>query len=107
MGLTPSQATSVPTDKFKLITQGSDYFPEGMLLRNIQNGEISRYSGGQFHLVSVPVATKMGLTANDVVTITADQYGKVSKGNDYFPEGMLIQNVQTSEVDLYSGGQRH
>ena len=49
----------------------------------------------------------MGLTANDVVTITADQYNKVAKGNDYFPEGMLIQNVQNHEVDLYSGGQRH
>ena len=34
MGLTPAQATSVPNDKFNLITQGSDYFPEGMILRN-------------------------------------------------------------------------
>ena len=34
MGITPAQATSVPTDKFNLITQGPDYFPEGMFLRN-------------------------------------------------------------------------
>jgi hypothetical protein len=107
MGINASQVTSVSADKFNLIAQGPDYFPEGMFLRNVQTGEISRYSGGQFHLVSVPVATKMGLTGNDVATITADQYNKVTKGSDYFPEGMLIQNVQTGEVDLYSGGQRH
>ena len=61
LGLTAAQATSVTTDMFSLITQGKDYFPEGMFLRNDQNGEISRYSGGQFHLVSIPVGTKMGL----------------------------------------------
>jgi hypothetical protein len=107
MGITAAQLTPVSADKFNLITQGSDYFPEGMLLRNSQTGEISRYSGGTFHLISVPVATKMGLTGNDVVTITPDQYNKVTKGSDYFPEGMLIQNVQTGEVDIYSTSQRH
>jgi hypothetical protein len=107
MGINTSQVTSVPADQFKLIVQGNDYFPDGMFLRNVQNGEISQYSGGTFHLVSVPVATKLGLTANDVVTITADQYNKVVKGNDYFPEGMLIRNYQTGEVDIYGGGQRH
>jgi hypothetical protein len=107
MGITTAQLTAVTSDKFNLIAQGSDYFPEGMLLRNSENGAISRYSDGTFHLVSVPVATKMGLTGNDVATITPDQYNKVTKGSDYFPEGMLIQNVQTGEVDLYSGGQRH
>lgn len=107
IGLTASKATSVASDQFNLITQGSDYYADGMFLRNVQNGEISRYSGGQFHLVSVPVAMKLGLSASNVATITADQYNKVTKGNDYFPEGMLIQNVQTGEVDLYSGGQRH
>jgi hypothetical protein len=107
MGITTLQLTSVTDDKFKLITQGLDYFPEGMFLRNSQTGEISHYSGGMLHLVSVPVATTMRLTGNDVATITSDQYDKVTKGSDYFPEGMLIQNVQTGEVDLYSEGQRH
>ena len=89
------------------VAQGLDYFPEGMILQNKDNKELSRYSGGQFHLISIPVWTKMGLTGNDVAAITADQYNKVTKGNDYFPEGMLIQNMQNHEVDLYSGGQRH
>jgi hypothetical protein len=108
MGITAAQVTLVSTDKFSLIPPGQDYFPDGMFLRNAQTGEISQFSGGSFHWVSVPVGTKMGLTGNDVVTITADQYNKVPKSTaDYFPDGMLIQNVQTGEVDLYSGGQRH
>ena len=59
-----------------------------------------------FHLVSVPVATKMGLNGTNVVTITAEQYDKVTKGSDYFPEGMLLQNAQTGEIVMYSNGQR-
>ena len=107
MGITPSQLTPVVAAQFNLIPQGPDYFPDGMFLRNAATGVISEYAGGQFHLVSVPVATTMGLTGSNTVTITADQYNGVPRGNDYFPEGMLIQNVQTGEVDLYSGGQRH
>ena len=107
MGITSAQLTPVTADKFNLIPAGQDYFPEGMFLRNAQTGEISRYSGGSFHLVSVPVATTMKLNGSNVVTITPDQYNKVSKTTDYLPEGMLIQNVQTGEVDLYSSGQRH
>jgi len=107
MGITSAQLTPVTADKFNLIPAGQDYFPEGMFLRNAQTGEISRYSGGSFHLVSVPVATMMKLNGSNVVTITPDQYNKVPKTTDYFPEGMLIQNFQTGEVDLYSSGQRH
>jgi hypothetical protein len=107
MGITSAQLTSVTADKFNLIPAGQDYFPDGMFLRNTQTGEISEYSGGSFHFVSIPVANTMKLTGNNVVTITADQYNKVSKTTDFFPEGILIQNVQTGEVDLYSSGQRH
>lgn len=107
MGITPAQLTSITADKFDLIPPGEDFFPDGMFLQNAQTGEISRYSGGTFHLVSVPVATTMKLTGNNVVTITAEQYNKVSKTTDYFPEGILIQNVRTGEVDIYSNGQRH
>jgi hypothetical protein len=107
MGLSSGQLTAVATDKFNLIPSGQDYYPDGMFVRNVQNGEISRFSGGSFHWVSVPVATKLGLTGNDVATVTAEQYNKVPKGDDYFPEGMLIQNVQTGEINVYSGGQRH
>src|SRR5271157_2160295 len=107
MGITAAQLTTVTAANFNLIPQGADYFPDGMYLRNAQTGEISQYSGGDFHLVSVPVATKLGLTGTNVVTITAEQYDKVAKGSDYFPEGMLIQNVQTGEVDIYNNGRRH
>lgn len=107
MGITSAQLTAVTADKFNLIPSGQDYFPDGMFLRNAQTGEISRYSEESFHLVSVPVATAMKMSGSTVVTITADQYNKVPKTTDFFPEGMLIQNVQTSEVDIYSGGQRH
>ncbi len=106
MGITAAQLTSVTAANFNLIPQSADYFPDGMYLRNAQTGEISQYSGGDFHLVSVPVATKMGLNGSNVVTITAEQYDKVAKGGDYFPEGMLIQNSQTGEIDIYSDGQR-
>ena len=94
MGITSAQLTPVTAANFNLIPQGADYFPDGMYLRNAQTGEISQYSGGDFHLVSVPVATKMGLTGSNVVTITSEQYDTVPKGNDYFPQGMLIQNSQ-------------
>ncbi len=107
MGITQAQVTPVTNANFSLIPLGSDYFPTGMYLRNAQTGEISQYSGGEFHLVSVPVANKMGLNGNNVVTITAEQYGKVSKSNDYFPEDMLLQNAQTGEIDIYGGGERH
>jgi hypothetical protein len=107
MGITSAQLTSLTSSTFNLIPAGQDYFPNGMFLRNVQTGEISEYSGGSFHLVSVPVATAMKLTGSNVVTITADQYNKVSRTTDFFPEGKLIQNVQTGEVDVYGGGQRH
>ena len=106
MGVTASQLTPVSASNFSLIPQGADYFPEGMYLRNAQTGEISQYSGSDFHLVSVPVATKMGLNGSNVVTITAEQYDNVPKGTDYFPQGMLIQNSQTGEIDIYNSGQR-
>ena len=107
MGITQSQLTPITAANFNLIPEGSDYFPSGMYLRNASTGEISQYSGGDFHLVSVPVATKMGLNGSNVVTITSEQYDKVSKGSDYFPEGMFLQNAQTGEIDVYSNGQRH
>jgi hypothetical protein len=108
MGITAAQLITVSNDKFSLIPTGQDYFPDGMFLRNAQTHEISRYSNGAFHWVSVPVATKLALSGNDIVTISADQYDKVPKSTaDYFPEGMLIQNEQTNEVDVYSNGQRH
>ena len=105
MGITAAQLTSVTATNFNLIPQGADYFPNGMYLRNAQTGEISQYSGGDFHLVSVPVATKMGLNGSNVVTITAEQYDGISKGSDYFPQGMLLQNSQTGEIDMYNNGQ--
>jgi len=106
MGITAAQLTTVTSANFNAIPEGSDYFPDGMYLRNAQTGEISQYAGGDFHLVSDPVATKMGLTGKNVVTITVEQYDKVTKGSDYFPQGMLIQNSQTGEIDIYNNGQR-
>jgi hypothetical protein len=107
MNLKPAQLTSLDSSKFNLITVGSDFYPENIFLRNDQTGEIARYSSGDIHVVSVPVATTLGLNSSNVVTITAPQYNKVTKGNDYFAEGMLLRNVQTGEVDIYSAGERH
>ena len=107
LGLTAAKATDLTNSVFSTIPQGKDFFPEGAFLRNDQTGQIVQYSGGQGHWVSVPVGTKLGLGAAQVITISATQYNAITLGNDYFPEGMLIQNVQTGEVDLYSGGQRH
>jgi len=106
MRITSGQLTPVTAANFNLIPEGADYFPDEIYLRNAQTGEISQYSGGDFHLVSVPVATTMGLNGSNVVTITAEQYDKVAKGSDYFPDGMLIQNFQTGEIDIYNNGQR-
>jgi hypothetical protein len=107
MGIAPDQIKNVAPETFNAIPRGSDYFPEGMFLRNGFTGEISRYSGGQRQWVSVPVGTALGLGANDVVTITPEQYNAIPMGKDYFPEGMLIRNAQTGEIDQYSGGERH
>jgi hypothetical protein len=107
MGLTPGQATTISNDKFNAVPQGSDYFPDGIFLRNSQTGEIDQYSAGMMHWVSVPVGTKLGLGAAQVTTISPDQFKAVPKGNDYFPDGMLLRNMQTGEIDIYSGGQRH
>jgi hypothetical protein len=92
---------------FSTIPQGKDFFPEGAFLRNKDTGQMEQYSGGEGHWVSIPVGTKLGLGAAQVITISAAQYNAITLGNDYFPEGMLIQNEQTNEVDIYSGGQRH
>jgi len=107
MGITQAQTKTVTANVFKAVPKGTDYFPDGMFVRNEQTGEISRYSGGAFHLVSTPVAAKLGIGVADVATVSAAQYAGVTKGSDYFPEGMLLQNQQTGEVDMYQGGQRH
>jgi hypothetical protein len=107
MKIKPAQLTSLDSGKFNLIPQSSDYFPDKMFLRNDHTGEISQYSGGEFHVVSVPVANVLGLSPSNVTTITAVQYNKVTKGSDYFAEGMLLKNVQTGELDIYSAGMRH
>ncbi|APW61677.1 hypothetical protein [Paludisphaera borealis] len=107
MGITQAQTTSVTATVFKAVPKGNDYFPDGMFVRNQQSGEISQYSGGVFHVVSPPIAAKLGLDVNGLATISAAQYAGVGKGPDYFPEGILLQNQQTGEVDIYQGGQRH
>jgi hypothetical protein len=107
MGLTQAQTTSITSDVFKAIPKGNDYFPDGMFVRNAQSGEISQYSGGVFHVVSTPIAAKLGLGVDGVATISAAQYAGVNKGPDYFPEGILLQNQQSGEIDIYQGGQRH
>ena len=106
MNIKPAQLTSLDSSKFNLVPVGQDYFPENIFLRNNQTGEISRYSSGAFHVVSVPVVNTLGLNTSNVVTITATQYNKVNKGADYFAEGMLLKNVQTGELDIYNAGQR-
>jgi hypothetical protein len=107
LGLTAANTTNLTNRVFSSIPQGKDFFPEGAFLRNDQTKQIEQYSGGEGHFVSIPVGTKLGLGAAQVITISATQYNAITLGNDYFPEGMLIQNVQTNEVDIYSGGERH
>ncbi|WP_220369805.1 hypothetical protein, partial [Paludisphaera rhizosphaerae] len=107
MGLTTDKTTSVTNDDFNAVPKGPDYYPEGIFVRSDQTGEISRYSGGTFHVVSTPVLNYLNVGVNDVATIPAAQYGATSKGDDYFPERTLIQNQQTGEIDIYFSGQRH
>ncbi|QEH31669.1 hypothetical protein OJF2_01340 [Aquisphaera giovannonii] len=107
MGIQPGQLTTVKAADFDRIPMGNDYFPDGMYLRNADTNEISRYAAGAFHVVSTPVVNKLGLNASNTVTLTSAQYNKVAKSSDYFPEGMLVQNAQTNEVDIYAAGQRH
>jgi hypothetical protein len=107
MNIKQAQLTSLDSNTFNLIPQNADYFPDGLFLRNDQSGEISRYSSGELHLVSVPVVNVLGLNPSNVVTITTAQYNKVGKGSDYFAEGMLLKNVHTGELDIYNAGQRH
>jgi len=107
MGIKAEQTKALTVEDFKAVPKGTDYFPDGMFVRNESTGEISRFSDEKFHVVSTPILNLLGIGVEDVATISAAQYGGVPKGNDYFPEGILIQNQQTGEVDLYKGGERH
>ena len=49
----------------------------------------------------------MGLTAKQWISVTPTQYNAIPKGNDYFPDGMFLENDPTTEIDQYSGGQLH
>jgi hypothetical protein len=107
MGLTADKTTAVSADDFQAVPKGPDYYPEGIFVRGDQTGEISRFSDGKFHVVSTPVSTYLGVGADSVATIPAAQYGNTPMGDDYFPEGLLIQNQQSGEINIYQGGQRH
>ena len=107
MNLTPSQFTTISASQFNQIPKGNDYFPNGVYLVNQQTEEISQYSGGMNHLISAPVASAMGLTTSQVISVSPSQYNAIPKGNDYFPDGMFLENDQTQEIDQYSGGQLH
>ena len=84
----------------------SKYRP-GIVVGDSKTGEIARYDSGRLNVVSSPIASKLGLTASDLIPVSAGQYGAVTKGPDYFIEGMFLQNNQTGELANYSGGQRH
>jgi hypothetical protein len=107
INLTASQLTTISASQFNQISQGKDYFPDGVYLQNQQTGEISQYNGGVNHLVSTPVASAMGLTATQLISVSPTQYNAITRGNDYFPEGMFLQDDQSGEIDQYSSGQRH
>ena len=107
MNVTASKVTTISASQFNGIPQGNDYFPEGSYLQNQDNGEISQYSGGTNHVVSGPVLAVMGLKPAQWISVTADQYNAIPKGNNYYPDGIFVKNNDTSEVDQISGGQRH
>ena len=107
MNITAAQVTTISASQFNEIPQGPDYFPQGVYLQNQATGEISQYSGGYNHVVSVPVATVMGLTSSQLIPVTATQYNAIPQGNAYYPQGIFIENNQTGEVDQISGGQRY
>ena len=74
------------------------------MLINAQTGEVDQYSGAARHLISPPVAAKMGITPAQLTAVTADKFNLIPAGKDYFPEGMFLRNVQTGEISRYSGG---
>ena len=53
------------------------------------------------------VATKMGLSGSNVVTITAEQYDKVSKGSDYFPRTCLFRTHRPTKLTSITAARRH
>src|SRR5208283_170880 len=101
MNITAAQVTTISASQFSEISQGADYFPQGVYLQNQVTGEISQFSGGYNHVVSVPVATVMGLTPSQLIPVTSSQYDAIPQGNAYYPQGIFIENNQIS------GGQRH
>ncbi len=107
MGLSPSQITTVENAEYTLVPKGSDYFPDGIFVQNSQTGEISRYSAGAGHLVTVPIANKLGLTAPQMATITPAQYNIMPRGNDYIPDGWFVQNTLNGAISQYSDGALH
>ena len=80
---------TITADQYSKVTKGNDYFPEGMLIQNVQTGEVDLYSGGQRHWISGPGATKMNLTAAKVTTISASQFNADLPGEGLLPRGLL------------------
>ena len=60
-------------------------FPDGTLLINAQTGEIDQYSGAARHLISPPVAAKMGITSAQLTSVTADKFNLIPAGSGLLP----------------------
>ena len=107
MKLNGSNVATITADQYNKVTKTTDFFPEGMLIQNVQTGEVDLYSGGQRHWISVAVFIRMNITTAQLTTISASQFNQVPQGKDYFPESSYLQNQVTGEISQYSGGYNH
>ena len=92
MNLQASQIVVISPTQFNAIPQGKDYFPDGVYLQNQETGEIARYDAGKRGVVSSPIASRLGLTATDLISVSAGQYNAVDQGPDYIPDGLFLKN---------------
>ena len=107
MGLTQSQIIHISHDQYSELMKPSEYYPDGIFLQNVNTGEVSQYSGGQRHVLSQAVLAAVKPSQANMVVETVPNYAAIPRGNDYFPEGMIIKDKKTSDVSIYLGGQRH
>jgi hypothetical protein len=107
LGLNPSNVVTITAAQYNKVSKGDDFFAEGMLLKNVQTGELDIYSAGQRHTIPVPAQAKMNIAASSVATISASQFNAIQHGIDYFPEGSYVTNEVTGAIAQYSGGYLH
>ena len=80
MGLTSSQIIPVTPAQYTAITQGSDYYPNLILIENNATGEVDQIANGQRYWVTPQDLTALGVSSSTIAPIGADQFNGIPVG---------------------------